>query len=59
MAFNFESIRENKIIKKSIRFYPLENDPDVYELAFGDVTLDGSRDVKIKSNNGQNNCQSQ
>jgi hypothetical protein len=38
MAFNFESIRENKIIKKSIRFYPLEDDPDVYELAFGDVT---------------------
>jgi hypothetical protein len=49
--YNFESVSNNKIIKKSIRFYPFQSDPNVYELVFGDILPDGSIDVKIESKN--------
>lgn len=49
--FDFESVSESKTIKKSVRFYPLEADSTIYELVFGDVSVDGSIDVKTMSNN--------
>lgn len=48
---NFESIGKDKIIKKSVRFYPFEGNPNIYELSFGDINDDGTIDVKTVSNN--------
>lgn len=47
---NFDSIGKHKTIKKSVRFYPFEDNSSVYELAFGDINDDGTIDVKTVSN---------
>jgi hypothetical protein len=47
----FESISDQKIIKKAVGFYPYRNDESLVELVFGDIQPDGSLNVYQVSNN--------
>lgn len=47
----FESINDEKIIKKIVAFVQVEENPDLFQLVFGDLTSDGQIDVFSVSNN--------
>ena len=48
--YEFESISDEKTIRKAIGYYESKYDPNTVELAFGDLA-DGKLDVKVVSNN--------
>jgi|GEM_PF-999935 len=49
--YEFESVSDQKIIKKAVGFYPYRNDEALVELVFGDMQPNGSLDVYQISNN--------
>ena len=48
----FESISEDKIVKKAVGYYLFtENNIDYAELSFGDITKNGNIDLKVVTDN--------
>lgn len=54
LEFWFESIGPKGTIKKLVQFTPTQHE-DVYNLAFGNITKDGSFDDETTSNNMDRN----
>lgn len=51
LLYEFESNSDYKIIKKAVVYLPIKQDPNLYELIFGDLQDDGTIDVQTVSNN--------
>lgn len=51
LLYEFESNSNHKIIKKAVVYLPIKQDPNLYELIFGDLQDDGTIDVQTVSNN--------
>lgn len=51
LDYSFESISEEKVIAKSIRFNPFRANPIVYNMALVDVQDDGTTNDSVVSNN--------
>ena len=49
--YEFDSVSEQKTIRKVVAFYISPANNDSAELVFGDLLTDGSIDVNVKSNN--------
>lgn len=52
MLFEFFSEGSNGKIKKQVTFEPLEENPLIYNLGFGDVDANGEINYTVTSNNG-------
>lgn len=51
LFYEFESNSDYKIIKKAVVYLPIKQDPNLYELIFGDLQDDGTINVQTVSNN--------
>ncbi|NBB22304.1 hypothetical protein GVN20_23315 [Runella sp. CRIBMP] len=51
LLYEFESNSDHKMIKKAVVYLPIKQDPNLYELIFGDLQDDGTIDVQTVSNN--------
>jgi hypothetical protein len=51
LKYFFESINDDKIIKKVVAYLPSAESPNLYQLIFGDLLPNGEIDVFANSNN--------
>ena len=51
LVFEFDSVSENKIIRKVVIYEEIEGYDDLFQLGFGDLTLDGKIDFLAVSRN--------
>jgi hypothetical protein len=51
LKYFFESINDDKIIKKVVAYLPTAESPNLYQLIFGDLLPNGEIDVFSNSNN--------
>ncbi|MFN8429136.1 MAG: hypothetical protein U0V04_04090 [Spirosomataceae bacterium] len=51
LRFEFDSISDRKKIRKVVEFTPLPQNPEIFNLGFGDMKNDGTIDDLIVSNN--------
>ncbi len=51
LRFEFDSISDRKKIRKVVEFTPLPQNPEIFNLGFGDMKTDGTIDDFIVSNN--------
>ncbi|MCA0366333.1 MAG: hypothetical protein LCH67_20010 [Bacteroidetes bacterium] len=51
LRFEFDSISDRKKIRKVVEFTPLPQNPEIFNLGFGDMKTDGTIDDLIVSNN--------
>jgi hypothetical protein len=51
LSYYFESINDERKIQKIIAYLPTENNADLFQLIFGDLTSEGMIDVLTVSNN--------
>ncbi len=49
--YEFESVSNDRTIKKVVCYYPFKANPDLFELSFGDLEDDGTINVFAVSNN--------
>ena len=51
LRFEFDSISDRKKIRKVVEFTPLPQNPEIFNLGFGDMKTEGTIDDLIVSNN--------
>lgn len=51
LQYVFESVSDEKKIKKAVAYIQSEDNSDLYQLIFGDLTKDGDIDILSVSNN--------
>ncbi len=51
LKYFFDSISEDKVVKKVIAYLPSQDSPELYQLIFGDLLPNGEIDVFSTSNN--------
>ena len=51
LQFVFESISQERIIRKAVAYILSDDNPDLYQLIFGDLKENGDIDILSASNN--------
>ncbi len=51
LQFFFDSVSNEKVIKKVVAYFPVEERNDLYQLVFGNLLLNGKIDVSTVDNN--------